>query len=440
MKIIKGLKQAKDLLVRRPLESLDYETLRPGIKSIFGKELSLQEAVQEIIEQVRQRGDAALLDLTAAIEGVTLEKLEAPEEEKRLARKSVDRELLASLETASGRIRSYHEKQVRHSSFDFGEGGVGYMIRPIEKVGLYVPSGGRGYPSTVLMSAIPAAIAGVQEIIVCTPAGKNGKVPATVLAAAELAGVKSVFSVGGAQAIAAMAYGTQTIPRVDKICGPGNMFVVMAKKLVYGAVDIDGIYGPTETVIIADETADPSECSADMLAQAEHDPLATAILITTSEQVAQQTQTELMRQLASIERKDIAAKSLEKTAVIAIVDSLHDALEIANAYAPEHLCLMVQDAWHLMGHVKNAGGVFINCPEALADYVVGPSHVMPTGGTARFSSALHVEDFYKVIPVISLNNDVMLKLSQSAIPIAREEGFTGHALALEKRLRKGTAK
>lgn len=434
MKIIKGLKQAKDLLSRRPLDSLDYETLRPGIRSLYGKDLSLEETVKEIIEEVKQKGDAALIDLTERIEGLTLEKLEVSGEEKRLARESVDKELLTALEIAARRIQAYHEKQIRHSSFDFNEGGVGYIIRAIEKVGLYSPSGARGYPSTVLMSAIPAKIAGVQEIIVCTPSGRNGRVSATTLAAAELAGVHRIFSIGGAQSIAAMAYGTETIPRVDKIFGPGNPFVVMAKKLVYGAVDIDGIYGPTETVIIADESADPVLCAADMLAQAEHDSLATAILITTSELIAQQTQAELMRQLADIDRKDIAAKSLERTGVIAIVDSLHEALELANSYAPEHLCLMTKDAWHLLGHVKNAGGVFVNCPEALADYMVGPSHVMPTGATARFSSALHVEDFYKVIPVISLKKDIMRKLAQSAIPIAREEGFTGHARALEKRV------
>lgn len=435
MKIIKGLSQARDVLSRRPLDALSSEALRPEIKSLFGKDLSLEEATKEIIEEVKQRGDPGLKDLTARIEGLNLERLEVAEKDKKLARDLVDKGLLSSLEIAAKRIRAYHEKQVRHSSFDFSEGSVGYIIRPIERVGLYVPGGGRGYPSTVLMSAIPAKIAGVPEVIVCTPAAKDGKVPAIVITACEIAGVHRIFSIGGAQAIAAMAYGTETIPRVDKICGPGNLFVVMAKKLVYGVVDIDGIYGPTETVIIADETADPSLCAADMLAQAEHDPLATAILITTQEKVAQQTQAELMRQLANIDRKDIAAKSLEKTAVIAVVDSLHEALDLANSYAPEHLCIIARDAWHLLGHIKNAGGVFIDCPEALADYIVGPSHVMPTGGTARFASAMHVGDFYKVIPVVSLKKDVMKELSRSAILIAREEGFTGHASALEKRLK-----
>lgn len=436
MRIIKGLEQAKELLSRRTPDSFDYESLRPAIKSIFKKDLSLEEVVKEILEYVKLKKDHALIDLTEKIEGQTLIKLEVSTEERKLADSSVDKALFQALEIAAKRIESYHAKQVRHSSFDFNEGAVGYIIRPIERVGLYIPSGGRGYPSTVLMSAIPARIAGVDEIIVCTPPGKDGKVPASVLAAANMAGVHRIFSVGGAQAIAAMAYGTETIPKVDKIFGPGNAFVVMAKKLVYGAVDIDGIYGPTETVVIADQTADPALCAADMLAQAEHDALATAILITTSEQIARETQTELMRQLASTDRKDIAAKSLEKTGIIVIVNSLHEALELSNCYAPEHLCLLVEDAWHILGHVKNAGGVFLNCPEALADYIVGPSHVMPTGGTARFNSALHVEDFYRVIPVISLKNDVMQKLSKIASPIAREEGFTSHALAMEKRLQK----
>lgn len=436
MRIIKGLEQARDLLSRRPLENLDYESLRPGIKSLFGKDYSLEEAVKEIIAEVIQKGDAALKDLTSRIEGIVLEKLEAPEKERKAARGLVDKELLSALESAARRIKAYHEKQVRHSSIDFDEGGVGYMIRAVDSVGIYSPSGGKGYPSTVLMSAIPARVAGVQEIVLCTPAGKDGKVPASVLAAAEIAGVSRVFSIGGAQAIAALAYGTETIPRVDKIVGPGNLFVVMAKKLLFGAVDIDGIYGPTETVIIADKTADPALCAADMLAQAEHDSLATAILITTSEQIARQTQAELMRQLANVERKETAAKALENTGIIAIVNSLHEAIELSNIYAPEHLCLMTAEPWTLIGHVKHAGGVFIDCPEALADYMVGPSHVMPTGGTARFNSALHVEDFYKVMPVISLKSDIIQKISGPAITIAREEGFTGHAMAIEKRIQK----
>jgi histidinol dehydrogenase len=334
---------------------------------------------------------------------------------------------------------SFHQLQLLNSLKDFMEEGVGQLVRPLERVGIYVPGGTASYPSTVLMSAIPARVAGVDQIIMTTPPGKGGEVPPATLVAADISGVDLAFKVGGAQAIAALAFGTQSIPRVDKICGPGNIFVNLAKKVVYGDVDIDGIYGPTETVIVADDSASPEYCAADLLAQAEHDALSAAILVTTSRELAAALDKEVESQLATLERVDIARRSLEGRGRIIVVDDMEQAIELVNIYAPEHLELIVHDASSHIESIRNAGGIFIgeSSPEVLGDYVAGPSHVMPTGGSARFSSPLGVNDFLKTTSVVALSRDDLRTLGPVAAAIAKVEGLTAHARAVEIRLKKG---
>jgi histidinol dehydrogenase len=288
------------------------------------------------------------------------------------------------------------------------------------------------------MTAIPARVAGVEEIVLCSPAGADGEVSPLVLAAAEVADVDRVFAVGGAQAIAAMAFGTESVPHVDKIFGPGNIFVVLAKRRVYGIVDIDQLPGPTETLLIADESADPELVAADLLAQAEHDPMASAILITSSPMLAHAALEEIPVQLVTLERAEIAGQSLASNGMVVLVPDLETAIELANAYAPEHLCLLLRDPWSLVPKVRNAGGIFVgeDSPEALGDYTAGPSHVMPTGGTARFSSPIHVAEFTKVISVIAANRQAVRRLGQATSRLARAEGLTAHARAIERRLEK----
>jgi histidinol dehydrogenase len=316
------------------------------------------------------------------------------------------------------------------------EGALGQVVRPLDRVGIYTPGGTAVYPSSLLMTAIPARVAGVREIIVCSPSGPDGRVSPLVLAAAEVAKVDRLFAVGGAQAIGAMAYGTATIPHVDKILGPGNIFVVLAKQQVFGIVDIDQLPGPTETLLVADESANPTLAAADMLAQAEHDPMATAILITCSPMLAHAVLDELPGQLAELERADIAGQSLAANGLIVITPDTTTAMELANAYAPEHLCLLLNNPWSVVPLVRNAGGIFIgeDSPEAIGDYTAGPSHVMPTGGTARFSSPINVAEFTKVISVAALNHAALRRLGPATAQFARAEGLTAHARAVERRL------
>ena len=436
MKIVRGFDAAKNTLLKRtPLESIEVSPeVKTRIKQAFGEELTPDAVVERIIYDVRTKGDAALFDYTRRIDGVELTKLEVTREELSAACEQVDKELLSALTFAAERIRSFHLAQKRSGWVDFAEGGLGQIIRPLQRVGIYAP--GSCAPSTVLMSAIPARVAGVGEIIIVTPPGTGGAIPATNLVAAQLAQVDRIFMVGGAQAIAALAYGTKTVPKVDKICGPGNVFVTLAKKKVYGEVGIDALQGPTETVILADEGANPEFCAADLLAQAEHDAMATAILITTSPELAEKVNEAVERQLTKLERRGIAAQSLEGRGGIAVVESLDEAIELANHYAPEHLCLMVKDAWSLVGKIRNAGGIFLGegSPEAFGDYVAGPSHIMPTGGSARFSSPLSVADFLKITSLVALDDKTASEVGRAAATIARAEGLTAHAQAVEARL------
>ena len=437
MRIVKGFKQAK-MVLKRQASSGSYPVspvLKQRLKEMFGTE-DAEQAVKQIIAEVRGRGDAALIDYSLKIDGVELGSLEVGRDEVSRAYQQVEPELLSALKLAAERIRSFHVAQKDAVLAGAAGMGPGTLVRTLECVGVYAPGGTACYPSTVLMTAIPAKVAGVREVILVTPPAANGAVPAPTLVAADIAGVDRIFGVGGAQAIAALAFGTESVPKVDKICGPGNIFVMLAKKLVYGVVDIDGLQGPSEVVIIADEAANPACCASDLLAQAEHDPLASAILLTTSQRLADEVSREVERQLATLKRKAIVAESLANGGIIAVVATTGEAIWLANLYAPEHLCLMVQKATSYISQITNAGCIFVGDKPTvvLGDYVAGPSHALPTGGTARFSSPLNITDFLKYMNVVTVDEASLRELGPAAITIARAEGFEAHARAVEKRL------
>ena len=437
MRIVRGLAQAREALCgNRALNLIEIPPhMRARTEEVFGAALSPDEVVASILTQVRERGDAAIHDLARRLDGAVAGDLEVPPSAIAQAYDQVPDKVVEALKLASVRIRRFHESTRAKSWMDFSEG-YGVIINPVQSVGAYIPGGTASYPSTVLMTAIPAKAAGVSQVIVCTP-GRNGGPPdPAVLVAADIAGVDQVFRVGGAQAIAAMAYGTETVLGVDMICGPGNLFVTLAKKHLYGEVGIDGLYGPTETLIIADETANPTLCATDLLAQAEHDVLARPVMVTTSEELAETVEKEAEARLERLDRESIARAAMDHQGCIAIVADIGEALELANEFAPEHLSLMVRDPWTHVGDVRNAGAVFLGetSHEVLGDYVAGPSHVMPTGGTARFSSGLGVHSFVKVSPVLALDAATTVKLSEAASLIARTEELTAHAEAAEVRL------
>jgi len=438
LRIIEGFEPAKALLSRQPGTDFtpDSPALRQRIKEVFGAEMSPEQAVEQIIDDVRSGGDAALFSYTLKIDWAKLSSLEVSQKQIKNAYREVDKELLSALKFAAERIGSFHQKQKDSIWSLASKKGFG-QVRPIKRIGAYAPGGTASYPSTVLMTAIPARIAGVKEVILATPPQANGTVPAPTLVAADIAKVDRVFSVGGAQAIAALAFGTESIPKVDKICGPGNIFVVLAKKLVYGTVGIDSLPGPSEVLIIADESADPAYCAADLLAQGEHDPLASAILITDSRKLADEVAKEVEQQLKSLERQAIAAEALQNQGLIAVVADIGEAIELANLYAPEHLSLMVKGADAYIEHITNAGCIFIgdSSTVVLGDYVAGPSHVLPTSATARFSSSLNILDFVKLVNVVDVDKAALEKLAKAAATIARAEGLEAHARAVEKRLK-----
>jgi histidinol dehydrogenase len=441
MRIIQDIEIAKSTLLKRlPAESVEVPPhIKQRIKEIFGKELTPDEVVKQIIEDVRTRGDAALLEYTEKLDGAKLNQFEVPRKEIIGAKENVEGQFLTALRIAAERIRDFHERQrdlLPMGQIELGEG-VGQVIAPLERVGIYAPGGTASYPSTVLMSVIPAKVAGVDEVILTTPPHPNGHISSLTLAAADIAGVDRVFAVGGAPAIAALAFGTKSIPKVDKICGPGNIFVMLSKKQVFGAVDIDGLQGPTETIVLADDLANPISCAADLLAQAEHDELASAIMITTSPALAEKVNDEVKRQLIELERRKIAEKSLEQRGGIVVVSSIDEAIQLVNDHAPEHLCLLGQDAEAIAARIRHAGGIFIgeSSPEVLGDYIAGPSHIMPTGGTARFSSPLNVTDFLKITSLVDLDEKSLKELGPQATAIASAEGLSGHAKAVEGRLK-----
>ncbi len=427
------------ILRRMPLDEMTVPpALLDGIERIFGARLSPAEAVDRIIRDVRARGDTALFDWSTQLDNASGGPLEVPRARWEQAAEALDPALLASLRLAAEQIERFHRRQARNSWVDFSvEGALGQLVVPLQRVGLYAPGGSAPLPSSLLMAAIPARVAGVEELIVCSPPQRaTGEVHEIVLAAAYVAGVDRVFALGGAQAIAAMAYGTASVPQVDKIAGPGNLFVVLAKRAVYGVVGIESLPGPTETMVIADASADPRLAAADLLAQAEHDVVASAIMLTPSRTLAEATQAEVARQLEALERADVAAQSIEQRGGIVVVPDLDAAFALANAYAPEHLCLLLAEPWQYVGKVRNAGGIFLGerSFEVLGDYVAGPSHIMPTGGTARFTSPVNVDDFRKVISLVGLNEAALQRIGPAAARLADAEGLTAHAAAVRARL------
>lgn len=395
-------------------------------------EKNVEETVREIIGNVREKGDEALAEYTLKFDGAAPETLEVREEEIEEAISLIDGEFLDILREAASNIRTFHEKQVRNSFVVNNREGVliGQKILPIEKVGLYVPGGTAAYPSTVLMDSIPAKIAGCRELVMATPPGKNGKVNPSILSAAKIAGVDRIFKMGGAQAIAALAYGTHTVPKVDKIVGPGNAYVAEAKKQVFGTVSIDMIAGPSEILVVADATCNPKFVAADLLSQAEHDKMASAVLVTDSGEFARKVQQEVERQLPLLPRSAVARASIDRNGKIIVAEqNLYAAIDIANALAPEHLELCVDNPFDYLDRIRHAGSVFMgkNCPEAIGDYFAGPNHTLPTGGTARFSSPLSVDDFVKKTQFTYFTSDALSKVSKKVAEFANVEGLDAHA-------------
>ena len=390
-----------------------------------------ESVVKEVIAQVLSRGDDALKEYTQKFDGVALDDLLVSQSEIDEAESLVSDEFKNILKTAAQNIEFFHKKQVKQGFEVTKEDGVilGQKYTPIQKAGIYVPGGTASYPSTVLMNAIPAKIAGVSEIVMCTPPQKNGKIKAEILVAAKLAGVDKIFKCGGAQAIAAMAYGTQSMPQVYKIVGPGNIFVALAKKLVFGTVSIDMIAGPSEILVIADKTANPVHLAADLLSQAEHDKLATAVLVTDSSEIATQTANEIERQLALLPRCEIARASIDNNGKIIVVDSIDEAIKVSNAIAPEHLEVCVENPYDYLDKIENAGSIFLGgyTPEALGDYFAGPNHTLPTSGSAKFSSPLSVDDFVKKSSYIQYTKQALNKVKDQIATFAEAEGLSAHA-------------
>ena len=438
IEIIEDLQIAKSTILHRSYKPTDYpDHVLSGVEKIFGDGVSPEDAVARILSDVRDNGDVALRSWSERIDGIVPDPFQVTQNDLSAGREFISAETIKAMELALDRIRTFHSLQPV-SDWETKElgGMMGQRMIPLERVGVYVPSGTASLPSSLLMAAIPAQVAGVQEIIVCTPPGKEGnQVAGVILAAAHMLGIEKVYQLGGAQAIAAMAYGTETVPRVDKIVGPGNIFVTLAKQQVFGQVGIDGLFGPTETVIVADEAANPEWVAADLLAQAEHDVLATAILITPSVQLAQLVKAAITDKIVTLKRKKIVEQSLIDRGGIVIVPDIESAVSIADEYAPEHLCLYLDDADQWANSVQNAGCLFVgqySC-EVMVDYVAGPNHILPTGGTARFSSPLNVLDFIKIMSVVTLDEKTSNSLIEPAAKIALAELLDAHALAALER-------
>ena len=418
-----------------------YEYGQVENKEIFARmapKANVEQIVTDIIYDVKENGDAALYRYCEKFDGAKLDCLEVTKAEFDEALAVTEPEFLRILESAAKNIRLFHEQQKRQSFVVSGENGslLGQRVLPIEKAGLYVPGGTAAYPSTVLMDSIPAKIAGVEEIVMVTPPSKNGKVNPAILSAAYIAGVDRVFKIGGAQAVAALAYGTESVPQVDKIVGPGNAFVAEAKKQVFGQVAIDMIAGPSEILVVADATAKPENVAADLLSQAEHDKLASAVLVTDSMALANAVSAELEKQIPLLERAEIARESIDNNGKIIVADTLYAAIEISNELAPEHLELCVDNPFDYLDAVKNAGSIFMGkyCPEALGDYYAGPNHTLPTGGTARFSSPLSVDDFIKKSQFIYYPQEAFEAVARDVDFFARKEGLTAHGKSATVRL------
>ncbi|WP_101773760.1 histidinol dehydrogenase [Peptostreptococcus faecalis] len=416
-----------------------------GIEEILLREDSsldekIELAVDEIIDDIKRNGDLAVKKYTEKFDKAKIDSLVVSEDEIELAWNNVDPDFISILKEAAENIELFHSKQVKNDFIcDSGKGRItGQKVTPINHVGIYVPGGTARYPSTVLMNAIPAKIAGVNNISIVTPPNEDGSIPDVILAAAKIAGVDNIYKVGGAQSVAALSYGTETIPKVDKIVGPGNIFVATAKRKVFGRVDIDMIAGPSEILVLADETANTSYIAADMLSQAEHDELASAILVCTSKQQALEVQSEIEIQLKNLKRESIARKSIENRGKIIVANNIDDAIDVVNVIAPEHLEICTDDPFIYLNQVKNAGSIFLgnNVPEALGDYFAGPNHTLPTSGTAKFSSPLSVDDFVKKSQFIYYSRKALEEVEEKVSRFAREEGLEAHAKSIEIRFNK----
>ena len=424
------------------MKILSYDILEPGALLMRSMQrFDVGEPVRNIIEDVAARGDEALFDYCERFDKVRLSALEVSAEEIEEATEAVSAELTEAMVLAAANIRAFHSQQLRQG-FTLTRPGatMGQKITPIEKVGLYIPGGTAAYPSTVLMLAIPAKLAGCSQIVITTPPGKDGKVAAPILAAAKLAGVDRIFKVGGAQAVAALAYGTETVPKVDKIVGPGNAYVAEAKRQVFGRVNIDMIAGPSEILVIADGTCNPAFVAADLLSQAEHDKMASAVLVTDSMELAEKVSDEVERQLCLLPRQEIARASIENNGMILVTKDLFQAVEASNELAPEHLEICVDNPMPYLEKVRNAGSVFLGkyCPEALGDYLAGPNHTLPTSGTARFSSPLSVDDFIKKTQFTRFTPAALEAVAQDIAVFARAEGLDAHARSAEIRFEEGS--
>ena len=443
MKIVKA-SELGEAAINKMLQKPAFDTvelspkIREANKITFGRDMSAAELVAQIVHDVRFEGDKAVLRYTKLIDKVecNIDDLLVTEAEFAAAEAQADPQVVESLQKAAANVRRYHEEQKPNSWMTYREHGslLGQSLIPLDRVGIYVPGGTAAYPSSVIMNAMPAVVAGVGEIIMMVPP-KNGAINPYVLIAAKLAGVQKIYKIGGAQAIAAMAFGTETIPRVDKITGPGNIFVTLAKKEVYGHVDIDMLAGPSEILIVADDSADPVYTAADMLSQAEHDPLASSIVMTDSEKLARQVAMEAESQLQKLPRQEIARASIERNGLIVIAEDMAQALRFANTSAPEHLELLTKEPFKLLPEVKHAGAVFLGAysPEPLGDYFAGPNHVLPTGGTARYYSVLNVETFMKRTSLISYSQEALAAVSDDIIRLAETEGLQAHANAIRLR-------
>ena len=424
------------------IKIINIESAEKG--DILTRDIKLESGVEaivaDIIKNVRENGDAALREYSAKFDGVCPENLRVTQDEIDAAYENEDKALIETLEMAKKNIWAFHEKQLRNGFEIKGEDGTvsGQKITPIEKVGIYVPGGTASYPSTVLMNAIPAKIAGVKEIIMVTPPDKQGNIPSAILCAAKVAGVDTIIKTGGAQAVAALAYGTESVPKADKVVGPGNVFVATAKRMLYGLVDIDMIAGPSEILVLADGTCNPVYVAADLLSQAEHDKLASAVLVTDSEELAYAVSEELERQIPLLPRQEIARASIDTNGKIIIAKNLEQGIEIANEIAPEHLEVCVDDPFALLDKIKNAGSIFLgkNTPEALGDYLAGTNHTLPTSGTARFSSPLSVDDFVKKSQYIYYTREALGQVKDNIVLFANREGLHAHGKSAAIRFEK----
>ena len=446
MKIVKakelGAEKIEKLLTKAAFDEVELNPkIREANKKLFGADLTAAEVVERIVSEVRRDGDQAVMKYTKLIDRAdfTPEQFLVSEEEYAAAEKAAAPAIVESLRRAAENVRRYHQEQKPNSWMTYREHGsiLGQSIIPLDRVAIYVPGGTAAYPSSVIMNAVPAVVAGVKEIIMMVPP-KNGQINPYVLVAAKAAGVSKIYKIGGAQAIAAMAFGTETIPRVDKITGPGNIFVTLAKKAVYGHCDIDMLAGPSEILIVADKTADPVYTAADMLSQAEHDMLASSIVITDSEELAQKVAVEAEKQLQQLPRQEIARASLERNGLIVVAEDIMQAMEFANVSAPEHMEILTEQPFQLLPYVRHAGAVFLGAysPEPLGDYFAGPNHVLPTGGTARYYSVLNVETFMKRTSIISYTQPALNEVQGDIIRLAEAEGLQAHANAIRLRGRK----